>query len=433
MPTLKQREIDRIYTAIRPRLTLSSVGGGSGAGTVPPHTHPASAISFEPAGDVAGDDVQEGMEELAEEKLARSGLQTMLGTLQMNSFDITGIDEATFTGTAVIHDPIRIDFKTGTETLIRYLDTIEFDLASQHTTHTEGALHWNTDLDMLVEDVFATAGAHSIPLAATYVKVYNANGVQLDAGRAVVGNGYGPGGTLSITYATSETDVSGVLLLNIADGAVGWICTRGLMFSASAWPSLGGTQYLNDAGGYGPAPVDYEKGCRRTVRVGHALGTDDHFIVDIEVVHNVAQLSDVNAPVIACGDVLVRTVSTNSACEQWTASGLWTEVVLDFGATDVPSDMKVFSITGDPRVKLNSIITMMPSAKPFPPRQEDEAEFDMFACSCIPVSEQPTQDDAPSEFRAYIHSLRGRVVGQYIFNYTVSNAAAWNCVAPGGE
>jgi hypothetical protein len=76
---------------------------------------------------------------------------------------------------------------------------------------------------------------------------------------------------------------------------------------------------------------------------------------------------------------------------------------------------------------------MAPSAKPVAPRQEDEAEFDIFACSCIPTVEQATGNDPLSEFRVYVHSLRGRVVGEYTFNYTVSNPATWNCVAPGGE
>jgi hypothetical protein len=439
MPTLKQREIDRIYTAIRPRLTLSSVGGGSGAGTVPPHTHPASAISFEPAGDVAGDDVQEGMEELAEEKLARSGLQTMLGTLQMNSFDITGIDEATFTGTAVIHNPIRIDFKTGTETLIRYLDAIEFDLAGTHTTHTPGAVHWNDDDSVRTLTLDLIDGVEA-PVTSVYFRVANQTGGVILAGVPLVHDAGGPAGLMAVYRADANNSerIVGVSAHAIGIGSNGWACAKGLLFGPDFSFVGTGPVYLDGNNPAGltliePANDSPSKlGCRRKVRVGYVTGTD-RMIVDIEWRPFVSDLSDVQASGANCGDVLVRSLRqggfASDDCPEWLATGLWSEVVLDFGTTDPPSDMKVFTIVGDPRVRLNSIITMVASPKPGANKQEDEHEFDCFSCACVPLVEQPTTDDPPSEFRAYVHSLRGKVVGEYTFNYTVSNPAAWNCVA----
>lgn len=99
---LSRRDIDRAYTALRPRL-----GGGSGSGgtltvTIPAHTHSADQIGLTPAGDVAGDDVQEGIEELAEEKLARDGHQPMTGDLDMDQHDLVDVTDADIEGTATV-------------------------------------------------------------------------------------------------------------------------------------------------------------------------------------------------------------------------------------------------------------------------------------------------------------------------------------------
>jgi hypothetical protein len=434
--TLTKREIDRIYTALRPRLSLKSAGPGSGgSGTVPPHTHSADQIASNPTPLVAATNVQDAIEELDYEKLARSGEQAWLGpdSLDMNTFGIDNVDEMSMVGTAAIYDPKLIEFDPAVETLIKNLDAIEFDLAGEHTTHVEGGLHWDPLVKMLTLDVEADGSVYQAEILSVFVRVKNAVGSTIQAGRVVRMPGTYDAGVPEAYFADASMDIddaAGVALHDIGPGSVGWICTRGLVFSPGAFAGLGGTYYLGTSNGdLTTAPDSDQKGCYTTVRIGHAVGDDDTFIVDIERVPLVRKLSDVKDVSASCGDVLVRQINPNSGCEQWTPSGLWTEVILDFGDTDPPSDMKVFTITGDPRVKSDSIITMVHSALPPqsgespPDRDEDEAEFDCFACSCVVVPGY-----GPSwDFRAYIHSLRGRVVGRYRFNYTVSNPASWNC------
>jgi len=93
---ISQRQIDRIVTAARPRILQRgySSGGSGGTGTIPAHTHPASAVSFEAAGDLASTDVQNALEEVAEEKLARDGHQPMTGDLDLDHYDILNIFDA---------------------------------------------------------------------------------------------------------------------------------------------------------------------------------------------------------------------------------------------------------------------------------------------------------------------------------------------------
>jgi len=94
-------DIDSIYNALRPRLKkLWGSGTGTSTTTIGPHTHSADQITFEPAGLIAAEECQASQEELDDEKLARDGTQTMLGTLQMNDNAVTGVWNLSFTGTA---------------------------------------------------------------------------------------------------------------------------------------------------------------------------------------------------------------------------------------------------------------------------------------------------------------------------------------------
>ena len=94
-------DIDAIYHAIRARWkTIGGAAPAAGPVVVAPHTHSADQITSEPAGNLAGDDVQEVEEELDSEKLARDGSQTMLGDLPMNANSITGAKNVHVTGTA---------------------------------------------------------------------------------------------------------------------------------------------------------------------------------------------------------------------------------------------------------------------------------------------------------------------------------------------
>jgi len=97
MPT--PGDIDGTYNAIRPRLKKLIAGAGTTTtAVVPPHTHSADQITFEPAGRIAGEECQASQEELDDEKLARDGSQTMLGTLQMNDNPVTGVWNLTMSG-----------------------------------------------------------------------------------------------------------------------------------------------------------------------------------------------------------------------------------------------------------------------------------------------------------------------------------------------
>ena len=77
---------------------MGDAGGGGAASHTHPlvaHTHDASQIYFEPnvptGGLLSADDVQEMGEELDSEKLARSGVQPMLGDLNLDGFDIDNV------------------------------------------------------------------------------------------------------------------------------------------------------------------------------------------------------------------------------------------------------------------------------------------------------------------------------------------------------
>jgi hypothetical protein len=453
-PSLKNRDIDALYNAIRARLGKGSGGQGGGqAGPPGPQGPPGPKgvvwkgawalaqpyetgdIVYHPSPDGCGGQLLTYFCTFAEESNAGNepapggnapywwemtngaliidGTRAMVCDLDMNSFEVNNVE------------------------------AIDFTLAPTHT-HAEGGVHWDGSTPSLaqpVADLSGDTGIVTAPMLSVYVKVYNNwFPLTITAGRSLRVVGSGTPIPVEPVYASDPTrrdHVLGIAAQNIPPGGTGWACIKGYVRVLGAFGG-NGPEYLDNGfpSALTPAIPDLDRGCLWTIRMGYSPSTDV-MIVDVEQRPGLQELSDVTseanrAPL--CGDVLVRTlapVGPGSACGVWEPSGLWTEVVLDFGLTDPPSDMKVFTIVGDPRVKLSSIITMAPSAKPVAPRQEDEAEFDIFACSCIPTVEQPTMDDPPSEFRAYVHSLRGKIVGEYRFHYTVSNPATWNCVLPG--
>jgi hypothetical protein len=76
--------------------------------TIPPHTHSADQITAEPLGLLAGDDVQEQLYELDTEKLARSGVQPMLGALDMNHNSVNNVDDLDVEGTATVAENVTL-------------------------------------------------------------------------------------------------------------------------------------------------------------------------------------------------------------------------------------------------------------------------------------------------------------------------------------
>jgi hypothetical protein len=417
----------------------------AGGGPPGPHTHPSEDITHVGSGYIAANDVKEAIEELDNEKLARSGAQDMLGNLDMGGNEIGDLKNLLFTGGvgAAFIDAVRTIYMTGAgevfgvkliefdptepSTLIRYLDTIEFDKNPVHSPHVEGSFHWDnsTAIKMPVADV---AGDVQLPLASVYMRVINHTGFTISAGVPVSWDGTSIFGTVSVARTSNDTTYFlGLTAADIANDDFGWVCVKGSVKGSFGYLG-GGYIYLDNGLPRGLTtnpPGAEQKGCTDTVRVGY-VQNDDVFFVDIDRQPALGELSDVNVNPI-CGDVLVRHVNPGSGCEQWTASGLWTEVELDFGLTD--REERVFTIGPDIRVKSPSdLITMVSSSVPPTGREEDEAEFDAFACACsIPYEDQTNE----WKFRATIHSLRGPVVGSYKFNYTVSNPASWNCVPPG--
>ena len=174
--------------------------------THPPHTHTAAEISMVPAGLLAADDVQEGLEEHDSEKLARSGVQPMLGSLDMNHFDVANIrdvevesdltmsgpvGEAIVTGPRVIHmagdhvdDEAKIDglervvFNAEpTASSIEGPSRIEMNVAVEagvDYTAAVGKVSWDALEDALV--AYVASGAGVVAVALGWAAIMAANG-----------------------------------------------------------------------------------------------------------------------------------------------------------------------------------------------------------------------------------------------------------------
>ena len=99
---IKRRDIDRIYNAIRPRLNPKARTGAAVVGTLPAHTHSADQITSEEAGDIAATDVQDALAEVASEKLARDGSQTVTGDLDHDHHSLVNVHDADIEGTATV-------------------------------------------------------------------------------------------------------------------------------------------------------------------------------------------------------------------------------------------------------------------------------------------------------------------------------------------
>ncbi len=87
----------------------------AGGGTPGPHTHSSEEITHIGSGYIAANDVKEALEELDNEKLARSGAQDMLGDLDMGGNAIGDLENIFFTGDVgeAIIDAVRTIYMTG--------------------------------------------------------------------------------------------------------------------------------------------------------------------------------------------------------------------------------------------------------------------------------------------------------------------------------
>jgi hypothetical protein len=282
-------DIDAIRQALRPR--MKDVGGGGGLSTtIPPHTHHASAIIYEPEPTTAllsGDDVQEVGEELGTEKLARSGEQPWLGPdpLDMAGFPIINID------------------------------SLSFELDPENTP-AEGDLQWNpaSGVDRLEMVVSGGSGIVKTPVGGVYVKVRNVSGAALPSAAPVVVVSVDDTANLleveGLAYSHSlEGYLSlGLTLQSIADDAEGWVCCHGYAgdIDLSAF-TAGDSLYVGSvAGTMDTLPPG--KGCGWRIKMGTVIVAADPGSMFVRVEHraNLDELSNVETPAfisLISGDV----------------------------------------------------------------------------------------------------------------------------------
>lgn len=249
MAIKRRRDFEAGFHATRARLQTLGAAVIPAPTTITAHRHHASEIDVTPndtsGGLLSADDVQEALEEHDSEKLARSGVQPMLGNLNMNSFYIYEID------------------------------ALRFELDPENAP-TEGALQWADDsgIERLVMTAAGSAGNVDMPLGGVYVKVLNSTGSTIAACKPVYLSG-ADGATNLLTIALDAdnkainvTQRGGLTLQSIADGAKGWICIHGyaggLDFSGFA---AGDPLYVaSTAGDLLTAPP--LKGCGFRIRLG---------------------------------------------------------------------------------------------------------------------------------------------------------------------
>jgi len=295
-------DIDAIRKAIRPRLgKLGIAAVSTPPTTIPPHTHHASEIVVEPepvTALISADDAQEALEELGQEKLARSGEQPMLGALDMNDHEVDNIE------------------------------ALNFNLTPTHV-HAEAALYWNATLERLALDV-----SSSVVLAygSVYLRVKNNSGSTIDPMTPVMQFGSG-----DVEDAVGVTDADpaslafegsrlvGVAMQSIADEAVGWACAEGYVggVDLSAWGS-GGLLYLVSAGTLGQYPDTPlpGKGCAWHARIGTVINAADpgSFWVDLQVVPDLDELSNVHIGSVVAKqyyDVPMWLPPGEGGCDAW--------------------------------------------------------------------------------------------------------------------
>lgn len=323
------RDIDSMRRAHRPRMgKLAIAAVATPPTTIPPHTHHASEIVVEPetvTALLAADDVQEALEELGQEKLARSGEQPMLGDLNLDDHEL---DNA---------------------------EAINFNLTPTHS-HAEAALYWDATLERLALDV-----SNNVVLAygSVYLRVKNNSGSPIAALTPVSQSGAADAeDAVGVVLADPQdiafegTRFAGVTMQSIASGAVGWACAKGYIggLDLGAWGS-GGLLYLTGAGTLGQYPDEplLGKGCAWHVRVGTVINAANpgSFWVDVEIVRQLDELSNVDVGSVVAKqyyDVPMWTAAEEGQCDAWReypASRFPTVIVDDGGSPYAVADKDV--------------------------------------------------------------------------------------------
>lgn len=200
MPRKRGDDFEATFAATRRRLQSLGTVIVPAPTTIPPHTHSADQITAEPetvTALLAGDDVQEDLEELGVEKLARSGEQPWIGPdpLDMNHFDVANVRDAEIesdltmsgpVGEAIINGPRVIHMagdKVDDEAKVDGLERVVFNneptassiespsrldmnigvTAGSSYTAAEGRVSWDTLEDTVI--VYVASGAVVVVIA----------------------------------------------------------------------------------------------------------------------------------------------------------------------------------------------------------------------------------------------------------------------------
>jgi hypothetical protein len=237
---MKRRRDDFEATehATRTRLGAHPIHFVPAPTTVAPHTHHAREIVSDPFVQTAADDVQEAIEELTTEKLARDGSQTMLGNLDFNTFKIYNLGALNF----------------DTDTVVAAVD---------------GGLQW-ADAEG-IERLVMRADGVDMPVGGVYIKVKNDTGSPL-AERTPVVVVAASGNLLTMepadtSMALTDKVLVGLLMQDVADGESGWVCRLGYVGGLDFSAFTAGLQLYVDGTGTmsGAFP---QVGCSARIRMG---------------------------------------------------------------------------------------------------------------------------------------------------------------------
>lgn len=307
------RDVERMLVALRPRILRGVNGVVSTAPAAPVvhnatlqrdalDSHPGTAVTNTPGGLIASTNAQAAINELDDEKLARSGVQPMLGALDMADFDILNPRDITaLRDITDMRDIIDVRF-------IQSIAALEFELSPTHT-FTEGSARWDntTGVKRLIIEA---ADSQKLYFGGVYSRVKNTSGSTLPAMRAVNSTGVSAGlqevGFASSDFGILNENILGITMHDIPNGAEGWVCEYGQMdgpdlsgFGDGSFLWLGNATLLDTE----PNPST----CSIRCSVGTVLvaANPGRFFVSIKRYQNLVEANDVVYPTTpGCGEVL---------------------------------------------------------------------------------------------------------------------------------
>lgn len=344
----KGRDFESTYLAMRRRMNTLGTAVIPAPVTIAAHRHHASEIDFTPndttGGLLSADDVQEALEEHDTEKLARSGVQPMLGNLNMNTFYIYDIGQ------------LRFD-----------QDTV--------TAHVDGGLTWADDsgIERLVMTAAGASGNVDMPLGGVYVKVLNETGAEIAARKPVYLSG--ADGATNLLNATLDADnVSindnqrgGLTMQSIANGAKGWVCIHGYAGGLDFSEFVEGDQLY-----VGGSPGDLSttpplKGCGFRIRIGTVIAAANpgSMWVDVDRRPDLDDLSNVSTgdfvePKQHYDVPMWLPTPLETGCDAWRdvpANRFPTRIVVDTDTQLSPKDV-IIHVTADTQPVVITLATL---------------------------------------------------------------------------